>query len=61
MFQHNINPCDGVGWMHLLTVIAPHVLVVLTTLLNFRTSRSNRRDIKEVKRALNGKADNSEE
>lgn len=48
-------------WLHLLTVVAPHALIVLTTILNYRLGQKNRRDIKEVKRALNGKVDVMEE
>lgn len=42
--------------LHMISVIVPHLVMLVTTIANLRVSRKNRSDIKEVKRALNGKA-----
>lgn len=47
--------------LHMISVIVPHIVMLVTTIANLRVSRRNRRDIKEVKRALNGKAHSSAE
>lgn len=61
MFQ----PCQShdsyAETVHMVTVIIPHIIVVITSLMGILTSRKNRREIREVKRALNGKAHSSKE
>ena len=57
MFQHGGTDPDANDVQHLITVVVPHALVLLTTILNFFNSRRNSKEIKEVKRTLNGRVD----
>lgn len=44
-----------------ITNIMPHVVILITTVLNFMASRKNGRRIKRIERALNSKEDNTKE
>lgn len=51
-----VDPPAQHDWMWFVSVIAPHAVILVTAILNYRSSRSNSEKLREVQRTLNGKA-----
>lgn len=55
-------PCaSGSEWAAIIRQLGPDLLTIVVLVLTYRNSQKNRKRLKRVERALDGKVDKSEE